>query len=703
MLLPMIGFAPGAASAWQSIDRQAAQPFQPPEKPAQVGAAPTAAPGGFLKGIFMPFVSRPTFSIRGRVTDGQGQPLSGVTLIDQTGRMVTTDGEGAYAFTDLTGTYAIAPSLDGHIFSPSMTSNDSAAGNSQQNFTALAAAELIANGGFETNEAWELPVTEHTAIYTSEGAHSGTRSVLTGIAKTGQNTYSYSSVRQLIDVPAGAASATLTLWLYPFSTEAASAPQPAKPAGPYFADSALTSDAQYVLVLNQNNVVLDTLLWMRSSNQQWSLHTFNLSKYAGKKIKLHIGSFNDGYDGITGLYVDDVSVSVSTTGGTPISEATPTPTPTPGTPPTCTNLVGNSSFEHNGYWSIPDTEHPAAFSADQALTGTRSLRTGILKPSQNRYSYSDAFQTVAIPASATGAKLGMWIYPVSTEPANLAIASRPALNALFSSESLTGDIQYVLVMDPDTFAVQETLLWQRSNAQTWTYQEFNLKKYAGKTVRIQIGTTNSGAGGITAMYVDDVILDTCGTAPVPTPTPGPTATPDPAQCTEKLGNTSFENGSDWEIPITAFSAGFSTDRAHTGARSMRAGITAVPHNRYSFSDFRQGVTIPKNTTKAALTLWLFPSSGEAASLVVPQRPTGNLLSASALASDIQYLLVLDAYGNWIDTLIWQRSNAQAWTSYTFDLTSYAGSTIQLQFGAFNDGWNGVTSLYVDDVSLQVCP
>jgi hypothetical protein len=297
----------------------------------------------------------------------------------------------------------------------------------------------------------------------------------------------------------------------------------------------------------------------------------------------------------------------------------------------------------------------------------------------------------------------MWIYPTSTEPGNLALPSRPALNALLTSETLSGDAQYVLVMNPDTFEVLETLLWQRSNAQAWTYQEFNLKKYAGKTVRIQFGSTNTGAGGVTAMYVDDVVLDTCGTAPAPTPTPGPTATPNPAQCTQKLGNTGFEASSDWEIPITAFSAGYSSDRAHGGARSMRTGITAVPHNRYSYSDFRQRVTIPKNTSEATLSLWLFASSGEAASLVAPQRPTGILLSASAFSSDVQYVLVLDAYGNWIDTLVWQRSNAQAWTSQSFDLSAYAGSTIQLQFGTFNDGWNGVTSMHVDDVTLQVCP
>jgi hypothetical protein len=71
MLIPMIGFAPGAASAWQNFDLQAGRALQAPENPAQVEAAPTATPGGFLRGIFMPFVSRPTFLDPRRVTDSQ--------------------------------------------------------------------------------------------------------------------------------------------------------------------------------------------------------------------------------------------------------------------------------------------------------------------------------------------------------------------------------------------------------------------------------------------------------------------------------------------------------------------------------------------------------------------------------------------------------------------------------------------------------
>jgi bacillopeptidase F (M6 metalloprotease family) len=53
--------------------------------------------------------------------------------------------------------------------------------------------------------------------------------------------------------------------------------------------------------------------------------------------------------------------------------------------------------------------------------------------------------------------------------------------------------------------------------------------------------------------------------------------------------------------------------------------------------------------------------------------------------------------------LWTRSNAQTWTNYQFDVSKWAGMTIRLQFGVYNDGYNGVTAMYVDDTTMQVCP
>ncbi len=57
----------------------------------------------------------------------------------------------------------------------------------------------------------------------------------------------------------------------------------------------------------------------------------------------------------------------------------------------------------------------------------------------------------------------------------------------------------------------------------------------------------------------------------------------------------------------------------------------------------------------------------------------------------------------MDTLLWQRSNDRYWRRFEFNLLRFAGQTIQLQWGTYNNGYSGVTSMYVDDVSLLACP
>jgi hypothetical protein len=115
------------------------------------------------------------------------------------------------------------------------------------------------------------------------------------------------------------------------------------------------------------------------------------------------------------------------------------------------------------------------------------------------------------------------------------------------------------------------------------------------------------------------------------------------------------------------------------------------------------VSLPENIDSAMLTLWLFPLSGETTSLGEPPIPTGSRLDKFTSADDAQYVLILDQADQWIDTLLWQRRDQGQWTRYQFDLIGYAGDTIKLHIGAYNNGLGGVTGMYADDVVLEVCP
>jgi hypothetical protein len=169
--------------------------------------------------------------------------------------------------------------------------------------------EGIVNGGFETTSDWELPSTAYPADYTTAEAHGGDRSMRVGIVESGNDEHSYSSVRQLVDLPQGASSATLSYWLYTVSDEPSGSAIPYQPlVSPEQAP--LASDIQYVLVLDENNNQLGRLLWERRSDQTWIHHEADLLDYADEPFKVHFGVYNDGVDGATGMYVDDVSLTV---------------------------------------------------------------------------------------------------------------------------------------------------------------------------------------------------------------------------------------------------------------------------------------------------------------------------------------------------------------------------------------------------------
>jgi hypothetical protein len=136
---------------------------------------------------------------------------------------------------------------------------------------------------------------------------------------------------------------------------------------------------------------------------------------------------------------------------------------------------------------------------------------------------------------------------------------------------------------------------------------------------------------------------------------------------------------------------------------MRTGIVYTTHNRFSYSDAFQVATIPVSSNSSTLGMWIYPVSSEVVGEALPDKPTAALKPSAALAGDVQYVLILDRYGNWIDTLLWQRVDDQAWTYFQADLSDYIGATIRLQFGVYNDGVGGITSMYVDDVTLQNCP
>ncbi|MFN2169302.1 MAG: hypothetical protein ACK2U9_23970, partial [Anaerolineae bacterium] len=172
-------------------------------------------------------------------------------------------------------------------------------------------SELVVNGDCESDAAWEMPITPATAAYSTAQAHSPSRSIRVGIVG-GTNKEAYSSARQRVVLPGTTVTATLSFWLYPISTETRLADYVPEALEAVVRGQppavSLAGDAQYVLLMDDNDNILKKLVWVRENTQAWQSYTFDVSAYQGEAIWLHFGVYNDGAGGITGMYVDDVSL-----------------------------------------------------------------------------------------------------------------------------------------------------------------------------------------------------------------------------------------------------------------------------------------------------------------------------------------------------------------------------------------------------------
>jgi len=174
------------------------------------------------------------------------------------------------------------------------------------------------------------------------------------------------------------------------------------------------------------------------------------------------------------------------------------------------------------------------------------------------------------------------------------------------------------------------------------------------------------------------VSETPTTGPSPTPTATATSTP---QYTQLILNHSFEREEAWEILRTTYPAGYSVGRAHSGSRSMRLGID-TGYNVESYSSVQQTVDIPSGVTQAELSFYYFPVSAQ-------------------VDGDLIYFCVLPTSGGGESDCTYWTDHNQAWNLRTFDLLGYAGQRVNLRFGVKNDGHDGITAVYLDDVELRV--
>jgi hypothetical protein len=334
------------------------------------------------------------------------------------------------------------------------------------------------------------------------------------------------------------------------------------------------------------------------------------------------------------------------------------------------------------------------YSTAVAHSGRRSLRTGIENWWENAAGHARAYQWVSIPAEARSATLRLWYYASSGD---------------------WHDSQYVLLYNGLGQAVDPRVLnlSPAANDQVWRLLESDLTAYAGQAVRIVVGCYNDGAGGVTALYVDDVALQCCdgGTGPgkaTPSRTLRPTATrqarptvtPMPVRssgaattrsgaCRSLAVTGGFEHRTGWVIQAPSDDTGYCASGCpiHGGGWSMRLGPGwSERDSGPQISRASQWIPLPPKASAATLSFWYLASSQD--------------------STDAAYCRILDGAGRVLAEplrLRWPSSYGWGWMTVTVDLTPFLGQTIGVQFEVRNNGCCGATTLYVDDVAVETCP
>ncbi|MCO6452482.1 MAG: hypothetical protein J5I90_17010 [Caldilineales bacterium] len=163
----------------------------------------------------------------------------------------------------------------------------------------------------------------------------------------------------------------------------------------------------------------------------------------------------------------------------------------------------------------------------------------------------------------------------------------------------------------------------------------------------------------------------------------PTASYAAVSCSNLLQNSDMESNSGWLFGFTAVPGSYSTAESVSPTRSARLGI-ASGSNANSFSSMRQQVTVP-NGVELKLRVKVFPLS---------QPYDGN---------DLQEIRILDAAGSATLKQLWSGvSNSGTWQDLQFDLNEFMGQTITVYVNVFNNGADGKTAMYVDNLGLRFC-
>jgi hypothetical protein len=153
-------------------------------------------------------------------------------------------------------------------------------------------------------------------------------------------------------------------------------------------------------------------------------------------------------------------------------------------------------------------------------------------------------------------------------------------------------------------------------------------------------------------------------------------------CSELLVNGGAESDQAW-VFTGGWPGAYSAIHVRGGDRAFRVGVESPEEDGHLYSSVQQTIGLPADAAQVTLNFWYYPTSGNS-------------------DEDRAYVAVLDSGGSLLNTLWLTVSDAQTWQSADFDLSAYRGQTVTLRFTVLNKSSPGVTSIWLDDISLAAC-
>ncbi len=241
------------------------------------------------------------------------------------------------------------------------------------------ASDTLTNGDFESvldgQSNWavgESPVPPILASQPSGGALSLRLGNPPGSGT--QNIQSYSSVRQLVQLPAGASSASLR-WNHLSRSQ-----------DPATLNPALASDRQELILLTSTLATEAILYRNRAENAAWETMTVDLTPYLDGSYYLYFNVFNDGNGRRTWMFLDDVLLLVCYGDATAPSAGAASAQPQASPPPAATSSPTDESAAtqpgSDPQTPAPDATPDAEASATPALAARGTMiAVGVSTPS----------------------------------------------------------------------------------------------------------------------------------------------------------------------------------------------------------------------------------------------------------------------------------------------------------------------------------